>query len=125
MATHQDAKACGKKLPPKTVSVGNRTYSLHLVDDPRTDDGAKVYGYMQSVSCRIVLEKGMPPAKMAETLVHELLHCALVDYMFVGMKEEKGEEFYVQVGSVGLTKIFKDNPKLFKWWLYLMSAGER
>lgn len=107
--------------PPKTVEIGNRTYSLLFEGDP-VSDGNKVYGFMSSVNCKIVLDKNMQPKRMAETLLHELLHCIYADYNYIGGKERKAEEFYVQVGGVGLTKLFRDNPKVLTWYLYLLSA---
>lgn len=122
METLLAVKDCGRIYPPKQFSVGSRTYLLEFSADPENTDGGKVWGFLDPIRQVLTLDPDMEPQYMAEILLHELLHGAYNDYWYSIRPKKPGEveEFFVSVGSKGLTQIFRDNPRLFRWWLWLM-----
>ena len=109
--------------PPKTFAVGNRTFQLLFERDPSNEEGGKVWGILDPVGMTMVLDPDAQPRHMAELLLHELMHAVYADYWHSirPKNDNEIEEFFVTVGANGVTKVFRDNPKLFSWYQYLMS----
>ena len=96
---------------PKTVRVGHRTYRiepLRPVSDlvERENRGAHCYE-----SALIQVDNTVDNQRVAEVLLHEILHACWA----VGNLPDEHEEDTVTVLSRQVMQIIQDNPKVWDW----------
>lgn len=98
-----------KKLP-KSVRAGYATYKIEEWPSELAT-AAQRLGEADHLNHIIRVRTDLNHAELANTLLHEVLHCAYQ----VGAAEDGDEEKIVTIMANQLTQIIQDNPKLWKW----------
>jgi hypothetical protein len=97
---------------PRFIRVGSNTFEVFASVRDRLNRG-RVIGEVDADDFSIVVEVGVPQ-KMAETLLHEVLHAI---HMMYDLYDENTEEEFTVFTSRGLIMVFMDNPYFFDWLL--------
>ena len=93
---------------PSVVRVGFREYLVQQWK-PLSATSARRLGECDHLELVIRIREDLAPALQAETLLHEVLHCA---FWTGGIEDKDDEERTVSVLSTQLAQIWRDNPKL-------------
>lgn len=96
---------------PSTIKVGAFVYSVEEFS-PGVADASDLYGHVNHSTQIIQIDTSKPPERVADTFLHEILHCI---YRVWNLPDELQEEDYVVATSYGLTTVFRDNPELLPW----------
>ncbi len=92
---------------PEKVNILYKTYTIDFVDN--LHDGAiDLYGHIQYVDEKILLNTGSSEEQQRATLVHELLY-GMDDIFNIELEEKQIEK----LGSA-LYMLIRDNPDMFK-----------
>tara|TARA_Y100000114_G_scaffold65447_1_gene59951 strand:- start:160 stop:600 length:441 start_codon:yes stop_codon:yes gene_type:complete len=102
------------KLIPKKIKISYADVKISVTDDKEFTDTC--YGEYSADHNIIKLSKESSDFDLANTILHELIHCAV---WYGGLKDDGAaladddkEENVVNVISNNLCQIFKDNPKI-------------
>ena len=113
---------------PKKIKIGSQTWTveerLKTIDGMLNDDS---FGYTLQQSNLIVLDKGLPPSRKRQTLLHELLH-AIRYTNSSGIKPNledvlpaeviaTWEHYFIGIYEDGLLSVLRDNPALVTFLL--------
>ena len=101
---------------PTSVKVG--AHQVQVVYKSRldgTDAEQVVNGSFDPDTYVIELRSGLAPSRMAEVMLHEVLHAVNDQTVFV---EDEDEERVVTVLAAYLTKFAQDNPDFIRSWLH-------
>lgn len=91
---------------PEKIRVLYRTYQISEVDNLH-DGGDDLYGQVQYLEERILLNSAASDETKKAALIHEAVHA--VDEMFgIGLKEKQVEQL-----GVGIYNLIRDNPEMF------------
>lgn len=97
---------------PKSVKVGYRVYRVEGWPHNEARASAR-WGETDRMNFVIRVQvDGLPPRQVAETLLHEILHCV---YGVWPIYEKHDEEEIVVAMSAGLATVMVDNPEVFAW----------
>ena len=91
---------------PEKIRVLHQTYRVSEVDNlhDRADD---LYGQVQYLEERILLNSGASGESKKAALMHETIH--VIDEMFqIGLEEKQVEQL-----GVGIYNLIRDNPEMF------------
>jgi len=94
---------------PKSILIGPYPIAVRGVVDMSED--MECIGDYNSHYQRIRLDTGLKGIRMAETLLHEILHGIYYAY---GLVDSDEEEKIVSLMSTGLFKVLMDNPELLQ-----------
>jgi hypothetical protein len=95
--------------PPHSVRIGAVRYSIEMVDRAMLGDHGRL-GDCNPNTATIRVADSRPPAVIAETLIHEVLHAVMDD---AGMDMDKDDEERLVSGlSPRLAALIADNPAL-------------
>ena len=72
----------------------------------------KYDGYFETKKELLVIDKTIKGVKLFNTIIHELFHL-IMHFEKINVNQKGEEPIAIAVGN-GFTKIFKQNPKLFK-----------
>ncbi len=72
----------------------------------------KYDGYFETKKELLVIDKTIKGVKLFNTIIHELFHL-IMHFEKINVNHKGEEPIAIAVGN-GFTKIFKQNPKLFK-----------
>jgi Zn-dependent peptidase ImmA (M78 family) len=72
----------------------------------------KYDGYFETKKELLVIDKTIKGVKLFNTIIHELFHL-IMHFEKINVNHKGEETIAIAVGN-GFTKIFKQNPKLFK-----------
>jgi hypothetical protein len=97
---------------PANVKIGAVRYGIHEFE-PEMADGAGAWGSFDPARAKILLDTRRPPAIIAETLVHELMHGLIHDAALDF--EDDDEEALVKRLSPRLAALISDNPLVVRW----------
>lgn len=92
---------------PTELRIGPHDFSVNQ-DGWRLAEG--FMGYCDLVSMQIVVDPALPPLRMAETYIHEVLHGI---WMAMGLEEKTDEETAVRGLALGILSFMRDNPNGF------------
>ncbi len=108
---------------PKSLKVGGAVYEVKLWDPVPTSD-IHICGRALHDSRVIEIANNLIGTRMAETLLHEVLHCVETQWH---LSDDASPEQRVEVYERGLHAVIVDNPKLFDWIVQELRAvhGER
>lgn len=102
------------KSLPKKIKISYEDIGIELTDDPHFKDHN--FGEFNSNSNKITLCDNLEHAAVSNTLLHEIIHCAV---WYGGLKDDGAplendnkEEHVVNVLTNQLCQIFRDNPKI-------------
>lgn len=95
--------------PPKHVQVGPHRYRVHLIDAALPDAGCDGICSKDRLSIAVYREQGS--TKVADTLLHELVHALLAP---VKLEDDVEEAVALALGP-GLLGLMRDNPRLVDW----------
>lgn len=96
---------------PYPVKIGRHIVSFALIHPQEADD-AKVWGYYDLGSKRIVLDAGISGLRAVEVVMHELTHAL---YHLKSVNPRWGEEKTVTALGLGWAHLLRDNPELLLW----------
>lgn len=114
---------------PKKIKIGSQIWTveerLKTTDGMLNDDS---YGYTLQQSNLIVLDKGLPPSRKRQTLLHELLHAIRYTSGSSGIKPNLEdvlpsevitiwEHYFIGIWEDGLLSVLRDNPALVSYLL--------
>lgn len=117
MPTRADTSSVGEAKPPATVQVGPYLFEIifdeNEVNRQAVKDKRTLYGQMEPKEQRIYLDPTQGPDMLADTLLHELMHAALIPLDL----DEDLEERAVSVAATSLLDTLRRNPKLVTFLL--------
>lgn len=96
---------------PKSIKVLNLDYTIEWCGDDwreQTDSHGQHCYTRQTIR----IQKTTPQVE-ADTFLHEVMH-ALADAM--SLSDGATEEEYVSRLATGVTTIWRDNPRVMRWW---------
>ena len=96
---------------PRSIKVLNLDYRVVWCDADWRDQ-TESHGQCSYAKQTIRIQRTLPQVE-ADTLLHEVLH-AISDSM--SLDDNSTEEDFVSRLATGLTAVWRDNPKAFKWW---------
>ena len=96
---------------PASIKVLNLDYHVVWCDADWRDQ-TDSHGQHSYARQTIRIQRTLPQVE-ADTLLHEVLH-AIADGM--SLDDNCTEEDFVSRIATGLTTVWRDNPKVFKWW---------
>lgn|SRR5690606_18838680 len=99
--------------PPSKVKVGYSIYDVSVVPFIQREKGKpESAGVCNRLLKKIEIRKDHAHSQVApEIILHEILHAVWSEFQLDPRKEEE----YITTLGVGLTNVFKDNPKLLKY----------
>lgn len=97
---------------PNRLRVGSRRYIISM-GDPHMLGAANAAALVQHSTGTIVYDPEFAPESIAESLLHEALHCCFAD-SGINLDREK-EEWIVSALSPRLAALIADNPKFFEY----------
>ncbi|MGN8188675.1 hypothetical protein ACTJLD_22065 [Burkholderia sp. 22088] len=101
---------------PTRIRIGNVWFTLKLIDEDAGVAGG-FFGAAAPSRQTVLIAGGQSPANLADTFIHEVLHCIL--WLCKTQRDEKHddeEEFYVTHLAHGLCRFWQDNPQAAAWW---------
>jgi len=110
---------------PDDVIIGPYTYNVVIrkrpfvaneKEHPKETAGTDLLGYTDTASHRIDIAEGVPPAAMADTLLHEILH-GVCDVVGMCESEDVNEEKVIRMITPTLIDVFRRNPKVVEYIL--------
>ena len=100
---------------PTSIRVGPHDvpvfYKPRLEDE---DEGSVVSGLFFVEDFHIEIRQGLKGSRMAEVLMHEVLHAVHSNTRFT---DDEDEERAVTILASALTQLAKDNPEFIRSWL--------
>lgn len=108
------APKAAPKLPAR-VRIGALDYTVKPWS-PMAADNTSAYGMCDRSTCVILIREDLVPQKMAEVLVHEVLHAC---YHGAGLVIDEGisEERIVLALALQWVQVLRDNPALLSFIL--------
>jgi len=92
----------------KKLKVGYQTYDIKACGD-LADRGEMGVTYKNRQL--IEYSPNLQPRELADTLIHEILHC--ICHSYIPDVQRADEEEVVTMLAHGLTQVLRDNPKVF------------
>lgn len=89
------------------IQIGCLGYDIREIDKELAD-ASKIYANIDHTTQIISLQKGLTPERYKESLLHEVLHGVINQWL----PDCKGEEKIVTAVCYGLLCVLKANPKL-------------
>ncbi len=110
---------------PETIRIGAADFDVAPIPALEGDKFA-LYGYMHWPSQHIRYVEGLPRQRLAEILLHEVIHGLWKEYELreEGPNGQDIEENYVKALGKGFLQIIRDNPDLIAWVSQSFSDGE-
>lgn len=109
-----------KETFPKDVKLGSVRYKIEEWDHMAAVSNAR-WGEFSPLEMVIRVDLTLPLARIAEVLLHEILHAVWYEYEL--KHEQDDQERIVTRMGTGLSAMFYDNPHLVDWfkhaWLSL------
>lgn len=102
---------------PKSVRVGCFDYAIEEWDT-RLANAAERFGECDRLNNVIRVRTDMPPARVAEVLLHEVLHVIWE----VGCCDSGDEEKVVSILAMVQCQVWRDNPDLIAFMTKMMCA---
>lgn len=100
---------------PSLIRVGPHDIPIVYKPSLKLDDDEFASGLFYCTgNYHIEIQQDLRGSRMAEVLLHEVLHAVWANTQFTA---EKNEERAVSVLSSALTQLAKDNPDFIKSWL--------
>ena len=96
---------------PHQVKVLNLDYTIEWCGADWAEV-AEAQGHWSPANRRISIQEAAPQI-MADTLLHEILHAL---HSAMGLLDTSTEEEFTTRTATALCTVWRDNPKLFKWW---------
>lgn len=106
---------------PSSVKVAYRTYRIEMLDHWEATEKQR-FGECDKNAAVIRLDEKLDRFKMANTVLHELIHA--IWYAFNGPEAKITEENIAFVVSNGLTTVLRDNPALAVWLTEAVAEGK-
>ncbi|MEZ2310763.1 hypothetical protein AB6809_29385 [Paraburkholderia sp. RCC_158] len=107
---------------PKRVRVGNLWFDIELVSAEVGDATGGFYGASSGIRENILIREEQSPGNLADTFIHEVMHCILtLCEADDGSDRKDEEEFHVTHLAHGLCRFWQDNPKVMIWWSHVNS----
>ena len=101
---------------PSSVKVGAHKCPIVYKDSIEGDDTENLHcGMFYVEEFRIEIRSRMRNSRIAEVLIHEVLHAINATYGFIDQEEE---ERAVTPLAAALTKLAPDNPEFIQQWLH-------
>ena len=91
---------------PEKIRVLYRTYQISEVDNLH-DGGDDLYGQVQYLEERILLNSAASDETKKAALIHEVVH-TIDDLFGIGLEEKQVEQL-----GVGIYNLIRDNPEMF------------
>ena len=104
---------------PDVIKVGPYDFVIEEWT-PRMAAANERYGECSCQELTIRIDSSLVPIKMADTLLHELLHAV---WWVWGIDDGDNEERTVHKLAIGLTAVWRDNPGLLDWFDAQTSDG--
>lgn len=102
-------------MVPRSVKVGPHTYELRNDKRARADLEAKhLVGEADTSALVIRLDDRLAESALAETALHEILHC-IWDQTPLRVMDEDLEESIVSAFAPVLLDVLRSNPQLARW----------
>lgn len=102
-------------MTPRTVKVGPHTYELRCDKRARADLAKKhLVGEADTSALVIRLDDRLAESALAETLLHEVLHC-IWDQTPLRVMDDDLEESIVSAFAPPLLDVLRSNPKFASW----------
>lgn len=95
--------------PPTAIQVGPFGYRIHWRTDKTLPDAYGATYYPQTI---ILLQNGLSPSQLRETLTHELLHACTGVGNYLHTNDDVINDEAV---APTLLQVIHDNPKLMRW----------
>lgn len=98
--------------PPRRIRIGPHTYKVTVNEGPRLR-GEGRRGDCNPDQCRVAIDPDLPHTMAADSLLHELTHCAWSQSALRGSDAlDDHEEAIVQALAPLLLALLRSNPKL-------------
>lgn len=102
---------------PSRVRVGNLWFNVELVSCDAAAVADSFFGASSAIRENILIRAGQSPGNLADSFIHEVMHCILsLCRAHDGGKREDEEEFHVTHLAHGICRFWQDNPKIAAWW---------
>lgn len=107
------------------IRILDNSFALKFVSKRDADDH-RAYGWCQYDPPEINIQAGLDHVKTAGTVIHEVLHAIMESSRGCPLPkdEDKLEEYFVTVLSVGLVTTLKHNPAFLNLLYDLIKDGE-
>lgn len=96
---------------PNKIKIANHIFKIIDWNSNEANSNNK-FGEADMNNLIIKINTGFSDSHTKETLLHEINHCIFWAY---NMKEGDNEERIVTTISIGLSQVFNDNPKIYKF----------
>ncbi|HDR9086374.1 TPA: hypothetical protein QDB10_002265 [Burkholderia vietnamiensis] len=110
---------------PARVKIGNLWFTFELVSENAGKAG-QFFGCTSTGTQNVLIARGQSPSNLADTFLHEVMHCIL--WLCKTQEDEKHadeEEFHVTHLAHGLCKFWQDNPQAAIWWATINSMESK
>jgi len=113
-ASYQKSQDAPTIAPPESIRIGHLTIAIH----PGVPKPADQFGWMDYDTCTIHYCKELPPALLADTILHEVIHAIFFAF---GIPNRKLKEEQIALTLAGpLLMVARDNPALVAWLAALL-----
>lgn len=112
---------------PKEVKIGNRTIKIKYKQVKNDSHLNSAYGYAEYYQNKIIIDKTLELIAQKEVLLHEIFHFIKYIYqpseiVFTEKTEnDYVEHHYINLYTVNLINVFKNNPKVTN---FILNTGE-
>lgn len=105
---------------PKHLRIGCFTFTIEVYA-PRNLDRGDEFGYSIFGDRLIGLRQDLGIEQMANTFIHEVIHCIHWVYGLI-TAENPSEEQYTEMTANGLCAFWQDNPVACEWWSHSLEV---
>ncbi|MDL2284445.1 hypothetical protein LJC19_04810 [Oxalobacter sp. OttesenSCG-928-P03] len=111
------------KQMPKRVKIGHMFFETRAVGGDEAESGGYLGSANPAKGVILVRTDSLPTQQIANTFLHEVMHCIHYVYGISPGEDTCTEEYYTTFTTNGLCAFWMDNPKAADWFSAMMRFG--